>query len=156
MVGGMALGAIGLVLFAQVGVRTGFWSHVVPAEVVTSLGLGLAFVPLTSAALVGIKPADAGVASGLVNATQQVGNSLGAALLNTIAASATASFLSSHGSSAVARATGLVHGYISAFIVGAVFLGVGAVTSLLLVRARRQDGTTDAEAAPPNEISEAA
>jgi EmrB/QacA subfamily drug resistance transporter len=147
MVGGMALGAIGLVLFAQVGVHTGFWSHVVPAEVVTALGLGLAFVPLTSAALVGVAPADAGVASGLVNTAQQVGNSLGAALLNTIAATATASYLASHGLSTAARAIGQVHGYTTAFTVGAIFLGVSAVASLLLVRARRQDVAADAEEA---------
>ena len=61
-----------------------------PAEIVVSFGLGLVFVPLSSTALIGVAPHDAGVASALVNATQQVGGSLGTALLNTIAASATA------------------------------------------------------------------
>jgi hypothetical protein len=144
MVGGMALGAIGLVLFAQVGVHTGFLSHVLPAEVITSLGLGVAFVPLTSTALVGVEPADAGVASALVNTTQQVGNSLGTALLNTIAATAAASYVASHGSSTVARAIGLVQGYTTAFTVGAVFLGLSAVACLFLVRARRGDVAADA------------
>ena len=139
MVGGLALGATGLLLFAQLGVHSGFWSQVVPAEVVTSLGFGLAFVPLTSTALVGVRPSDAGVASALVNTTQQVGNALGVALLNTIAATATAGYVASHGSSAVARAVGLVHGYSIAFYVGAVFLALGAVVSVLLVRVRRQD-----------------
>ncbi|MGH3421154.1 MAG: MFS transporter, partial [Streptosporangiaceae bacterium] len=115
LVGGMALGAIGLGLFAQVGVHTGFWSLVVPAEVVTALGLGLAFPPLTSTALVVVEPGDAGVASGLFNAGQQVGSSLGVALLNTIAATAAASYLASHGLSTVAQASGPVHGYITAF-----------------------------------------
>ena len=139
MVGGMALGAIGLVLFTQIGVHTGFWSHVVPAEVITSLGLGLAFVPLISTALVGVQPADAGVASALVNTTQQIGNSLGTALLNTIAATATASYVASHGLSTAAHAVGLVHGYTTAFTVGAVVLGVSAIVCLFLVRARRED-----------------
>jgi predicted MFS family arabinose efflux permease len=103
IVGGMLIGAAGLLLFTRVGPETGFAGHFLPAELVNSLGFGLAFVPLTSAALVGVDPADAGVASGLVNAAQQVGNSLGAALLNTIAATAAANYLVDRGTSAVAR-----------------------------------------------------
>jgi EmrB/QacA subfamily drug resistance transporter len=141
MVGGMLLGAIGLVMFAQIGVHTGFAGHVLPAEIVTSLGLGLAFVPLISTALVGVNPADAGVASALINTTQQIGNSLGTALLNTIAATATASFVASHGSSSAAHAAGLVHGYTTAFVIGAVFLGLSALVSLVLIKARREDVT---------------
>ncbi|SEG94121.1 drug resistance transporter, EmrB/QacA subfamily [Actinacidiphila yanglinensis] len=141
LVGSMVLGAVGLVLFAQVGTHTSFASHVLPAEIITSLGLGLAFVPLTSAALVGVDPADAGVASALVNTTQQVGNALGVALLNTIAATATASYIAGHGASAAVRSAGLVHGYRTAFIIGAAFLGVSALVTLILVRTRRQDMT---------------
>ncbi len=139
MAGGMALGAIGLVLFTQIGIHTGFMSHVLPAEIITSLGLGAAFVPLTSTALVGIESADAGVASALVNTTQQVGGSLGTSLLNTIAATAAANYVASHGSSTVSQAVGLVHGYTTAFTVSAVFLGLSAVACLFLVRVRRED-----------------
>ena len=139
MAGGMALGAVGLVLFTQIGVHTGFASHVLPAEIITSLGLGVAFVALTSTALVGVDPADAGVASALVNTTQQVGGSLGTALLNTIAATAAATYVANHGSSTVAQAIGMVHGYTTAFTVSAVFLGLSAAAALLLVRARRED-----------------
>jgi MFS family permease len=153
MVGGLALGAVGLVLFAQVGVHTGFASHVLPAEVITSLGFGLAFVPLTSTALIGVEPADAGVASALINTTQQVGNSLGTALLNTIAATATAGYVAGRGSSTVAHAAGLVHGYTVAFIVGAGILGLGALVTLFLVRARREDVTADGEPARPESSS---
>jgi EmrB/QacA subfamily drug resistance transporter len=145
MVGGMAAGAIGLVLFTQVGVHTGFLSHVLPAEIITSLGLGAAFVPLTSTALIGVDPTDAGVASALVNTTQQVGGSLGTALLNTIAATAAANYVASHGSSTVTQAVGLVHGYTTAFTVSAVFLGLSAVASLFLVRARREDVAAETE-----------
>lgn len=139
LVGSMVLGAVGLVLFAQLDSHSGFASHVLPAEIVTSLALGLAIVPLTSAALVGVAPADAGVASALVNTTQQVGNSLGVALLNTIAATATANYIADHGTSAAAHSAGLVHGYDIAFIVAAAFLGVSALVSLILVRTRQQD-----------------
>jgi EmrB/QacA subfamily drug resistance transporter len=147
MVGGMAAGAIGLVLFAQVGVHTGFLSHVLPAEIITSLGLGAAFVPLTSTALIGVDPTDAGVASALVNTTQQVGGSLGTALLNTIAATAAANYVASHGSSTVTQAISLVHGYTTAFTVSAAFLGLSAVASLFLVRARREDVAAETEVA---------
>jgi EmrB/QacA subfamily drug resistance transporter len=145
MVGGMAAGAIGLVLFTQVGVHTGFLSHVLPAEIITSLVLGAAFVPLTSTALIGVDPTDAGVASALVNTTQQVGGSLGTALLNTIAATAAANYVASHGSSTVTQAISLVHGYTTAFTVSAVFLGLSAVASLFLVKARREDVAAETE-----------
>jgi hypothetical protein len=127
------------VLFTKVGVDTAFLSHVLPAEIITSLGLGIAFVPLTSTALVGVEPRDAGVASALVNTTQQVGGSLGTALLNTIAATAAANYVARHGSSTVTEAVGLVHGYTTAFTISAVFLGLSAVAALFLVRARRED-----------------
>ncbi len=145
IVAGLALGAIGLVLFAQLDVGSGFAAHVLPAEVVTSVGFGLALVPLTSTALVGVDPADAGVASALVNTTQQVGSSLGIAVMNTIAATATAHYVSSHG--AAATDAGAVHGYVTAFLVGAGVLVVGAVTALVLVRAGRDDVAGAAEEA---------
>jgi EmrB/QacA subfamily drug resistance transporter len=154
MVGGMVLGAIGLVMFAQIGVHTGFLSHVLPAEVVTSLGLGLAFVPLTSTALTGVEPADAGVASALINTTQQVGNSLGTALLNTIAATATAGYVASHGASSIVKATGLVHGYTTAFFVGAGFLGLSAAVSLFLIKPRRDDRAPQVELEALTELAE--
>lgn len=139
-------------LFAQVGVHTGYASHVLPAEVITSLGLGLAFVPMTATALVGVLPADAGVASALVNTTQQIGNSLGVALLNTLAATTTANYLADHGSSAAAQATSVVHGYATAFAIGAVFLGLSAVICLFLIRAGRDgvaaDGGAETATAP--------
>jgi EmrB/QacA subfamily drug resistance transporter len=145
IVGGMAIGAIGLLMFTQVGVDTGFASHVIPAMVVNSVGFGLAFVPLTSAALVGVDPADAGVASGLINAAQQVGNSLGAALLNTIAATGAATYIATHGPSASAA----VHGYQTAFGAGAAILALSAVACLFLITARREDVTAPTvEAAP--------
>src|SRR4051794_28192658 len=92
MAGGTAMAAIGMALFTQISVDSGYVSHVLPGEIVMSLGMGFAFVALSSTALVGVRDHDAGVASALVNTTQQVGGSLGTALLNTIAATATASY----------------------------------------------------------------
>jgi len=154
MVGAMLLGAAGLLLFARVGLHTGFAGHVLPAEVVTGLSLGLAIVPLTSTALVGVGPADAGVASALVNTTQQVGSSLGTALLNTLAATATAGYAATYRASAAARAAGLVHGYTTRFAVGAAFLALSALVCLVLVRARREDVTGDDTAQELTELAE--
>ncbi len=97
MVGGTVVAAIGMSLFAQITVDGSYLTHVLPAQIVMSIGMGLAFVALSSTALVGVEDHDAGVASALVNTTQQVGGSLGTALLNTIAATATASYITANG-----------------------------------------------------------
>ena len=136
MATGLAMATAGMVWFTQIGVSTGYAAHVLPAEVIMSLGMGLVFVPLSSTALIGVADNDAGVASALVNTTQQVGGSLGTALLNTIGASATASYLvTHHGATRVA----LVHGYTVAFVFSAVLLVVGVAATLLLIRAKRDD-----------------
>jgi MFS family permease len=134
VVTGLLLGALGLVWFTQIGVHTSYLAYVLPAEIIVSVGMGLAFVPLSSTALIGVEEHDAGVASALVNATQQVGGSLGTALLNTIAASATTAFITAHGIASVPQA--LVHGYTTAFVVSASLLGLAAMTSVLLLRGR--------------------
>ncbi len=90
-------------------------------------------------ALIGVKPRDAGVASALVNATQQVGGSLGTALLNTVATAATVAFLAAHEGSPAAQPDALVHGYTTAFTLSAALLAIAAVTSAVLIRASRRD-----------------
>lgn len=138
MTGGLAMAVAGLVWFTQIGVDTSYASHVLPAELVVSLGLGFVFVPFSNTALVGVAPHDAGVASALVNATQQVGGSLGTALLNTVAASATAAYVAAnHGPLAVAE--GVVHGYVTGFVVSAAVLALAMVASVALVKASRFD-----------------
>jgi EmrB/QacA subfamily drug resistance transporter len=157
MVTGMIMTAVGLILLTQIGAHTGYPSLILPAEIVTSLGGGLGFVALSSTALIGVADADAGVASGLVNTTQQVGGSLGIALLNTLAATATANYLTSHGATSAAHAAAIVHGYTMAFALSAGLLGAGAVAALLLVRANRRDlPATEEVAVPPPERSAAA
>jgi hypothetical protein len=96
-----------------------------------SLGLGFAFPALSSTALTNVASSDSGVASAMVNTTQQVGGSLGTALLNTVAATATASFIRANGPASTAA--GLVHGYAVAFGVGAGLLAAAAVVSAILV-----------------------
>jgi len=135
---GFLAAALGTVWLTAIGVHSSFATHVLPAEIVMSAGLGFAFVSLTATALVGVADHDAGVASALVNTTQQVGGSLGTALLNTIAASATTSYLAVHAHSAITTANGLVHGYTTAFVYAAAFLGFATIASFLLVRASKE------------------
>ena len=93
----MLLGALGLAWLTQIGVHTSYWTHVLPPQILMSVGSGLAFPALSSTALIRVGDRDSGVASALVNTTQQVGGSLGTALLNTIAATATATYIAAHG-----------------------------------------------------------
>ena len=139
MVSGFGLAALGLGLFTMVNPHSSYLAPILPAEIIVSLGMGAAFVPLSSTALIGVSPGDAGVASAMVNATQQVGGSLGVSLLNTVAASATASYLVTHGASASAQAEAVVHGYTTAFTVSGVLLGLAAFSTLFILRATRHD-----------------
>jgi len=144
MVSGFALAAIGLFLFTGIGVHTSYLIHILPAEIIVSFGMGTAFVPLSSTALIGVDPNDAGVASAMVNTTQQTGASLGVSLLNTLAATATTNYLLHHGTSPLARADALVHGYTTSFTVSGCLLAIAAVTTLLILRTNRDDVSTEA------------
>ncbi|HEV3131117.1 MAG TPA: MFS transporter [Acidimicrobiales bacterium] len=135
---GLGVGALGLAWLTQIGVGTSYWTHVLPPEILMSVGLGLAFPALSSTALVNVGDRDSGVASALVNTAQQVGGSLGTALLNTVAATATATYIASHGP-ALARA-GLVHGYSVAFALGAGMLALGAIVSAVFVTGQSRRG----------------
>ena len=143
MVVGITLATAGLVWFTQLGVHSSYAGGVLPPEIIVSLGMGMAFVPMSSTALVGVNHGDAGVASALVNATQQVGGALGTALLNTVAATATASYLASHVHSLAATSQAAVHGYTTAFIVSAGLMLLAAITVAVFVRASRDQLAAD-------------
>jgi EmrB/QacA subfamily drug resistance transporter len=131
---GMLVAAAGLVILAaQLGVNTSYPSTILPALVVIGLGLGLVFACAINTATYGAAREDAGVASAMVNVNQQVGGSIGIALLNTIAASAFSSYLLTHGQSPAAQAGAAVHSYIVAFWVSVgVFAGAAIVCGLVL------------------------
>ena len=114
-----------------------FVAHLLPTEILMSIGLGLAFVPMSSTALIGVAPHDAGVASAALNMSQQVGGSMGTALLNTIYATAAASYLVAHGNSAAAVVQSQVHGYAVGFWVSTALLAVSAVVAFVFIQARR-------------------
>lgn len=152
---GFLLAATGLAVFTQVAPDSAYLVHILPAELMVSLGMGTSFVPLSSTALIGVDPADAGVASALVNTTQQTGGSLGVSLLNTVAASATTGYLASHhgvGRSVVAAAA--VHGYTTAFSISALLLAGAAAVAVILLRSN-QDRDRDRDGGElPDELVE--
>ena len=123
---------------------TSWVAHVLPSELLISLGMGLVFVPLSSVSLIGIADHDAGVGSALLNTTQQIGGALGTALLNTLFASAVASYLVTHHGQ---QGPASIHGYHVAFAVGAGLLALGLVAVVALVRAGREDIPAEAAVA---------
>jgi EmrB/QacA subfamily drug resistance transporter len=146
MGGGLLLAAVGMVMLTRIGVDTGFWSHVFPAELVISFGIGVTFGPMSNTALVGVADHDAGVASALINTSQQIGGSLGTALLNTIFTSAVAGYLTEHQHDITSpaqlpglQAVATVHSYTVAFWVSAALIGVASLIAFLLIRASRAE-----------------
>jgi EmrB/QacA subfamily drug resistance transporter len=132
---GMVLTIIGLLLFARVPVDGSYASDVLPGMIISSLGMGAIFMPLTLVATTGLVNEDQGLASGLFNTSQQVGGALGLAILTTIAASHTS------GSSAAA----LVHGFHYAFAGAAVFVA-GALGVMVALLRKRDVARIEAEA----------
>lgn len=143
MVLGLVLSSVGILSFTRITDTTSWAGTVLPGELVMSIGLALVFVPLSSLALKGVQNHDAGVASALLNTTQQIGGSLGTALLNTLYVSAVSGFLAVHvrAASQLAKQTPLayIHGYHVAFFVGFGLLAAALVAVLAMVNARRDD-----------------
>ncbi|HYN75052.1 MAG TPA: MFS transporter [Candidatus Limnocylindria bacterium] len=132
--GGLVSAAVGMAWLTQITPDTAYVTHVLPAMLLISLGMGFVFVPLSATALFGVQSHDAGVASAVLNSAQQIGGSLGTALLNTIAATATASFLIANpGLDSIQD--GLVTGYTTAFWVGAALLAAAAVVVAVTITA---------------------
>jgi EmrB/QacA subfamily drug resistance transporter len=148
MVVGLLSAAAGLAWFTRLTADSSYIAHVLPAVIVVSVGMGLTFVAMSSTALTGVDPKDAGVASALVNATQQIGSSLGTALLNTVAASATAAYLTAHAHLAGAALEAPVHGYTTGFTVSAALMVSAAAVAALMIRAPHQDLQREMELMP--------
>jgi predicted MFS family arabinose efflux permease len=143
IVAGMLLAALGLVLLTRLEVGSTYAADVLPSLIVIGAGLGLVFPTASNTATAHVDPAESGVASSLVSVGQQVGGSLGTALLNTVAVSATTAYLSTHhhGSELVPKAT--VHGYTVAFWWSAAIFAFGALVCGLLLPGRPQAAPTE-------------
>ncbi len=128
LVAGMTSQALGLLLFTRLPVHGSYVSDVLPGSLLIAIGIGFAFVTGTISAVAGVKPQEAGLASGLVNTSRMFGGALGLAILATIAASRTTSDLHHAGTSQLAA---LTSGFHLAFAVGAAFAIVGALVALI-------------------------
>jgi len=130
LVSGMTFLTAGLIFFTQVSVGGSYVSDLLPGFLLIGVGIGFSFVPITIAALAGVEPAEAGLASGLINTSQQIGGALGIAALSTIATTRTGDAVSA----GTAVPSALVDGFTDAFVVGAIIAGIGIVAALTLIR----------------------
>ena len=130
LVVGMTTLSLGLLYFTQVSVGGSYVGDLLPGFLLIAVGLGFTFVPVSIAALAGVQPSEAGLASGLINTTQQIGGALGIAVLSSIATSTTENAVAS--GDAVSSA--LTDGFQAAFIGAAAIALVGILVSLLVVR----------------------
>ena len=137
--GGMALLAVGMLLFTQVPVDGSYATDLLPGFLLIAVGLAFCFVPISIAALAGVNRSEAGIASGLINTTQQVGGAVGIALLSTVAITRTENEVAS--GTAVPEA--MTSGFQLAFWVGTAIALVGVIASLALIRQEEVEGAPE-------------
>ena len=137
MAPGAVVAAAGMLVLSQIGVNSGFVSHVLPAEILIGIGVACVMAPAFNVGTCGVDPRQAGVAAATVNAASQVGASVGTAMLNTFATTATAAYLAARHPSAELGRQALVDGYSSATVwAAAILLLAGAVSSMLITAGR--------------------
>jgi EmrB/QacA subfamily drug resistance transporter len=151
LIAGLVLIAVGLVWFAQVSPGGDYVGDILFPSIVTAWGLGLAFVPVTIAAVTGTKPEEAGLASGLINTAQQVGGALGLAVLAAVANSRTDDAVAS---GVRDPAVALTEGFQAAFLAGAALALLAALLAAVMISSR--DSREHAEAARRGEAQPAA
>jgi EmrB/QacA subfamily drug resistance transporter len=140
---GMATLTAGLVYFTQVSVGGSYLGDLLPGFLLIGIGIGFSFVPISIAALAGVQAAEAGLASGLINTSQQIGGALGIAALSTIATSQTENAVAAGSALPVA----LVDGFTAAFVAGVIIAGLGIAAALTLIRRDELEQAPDAQPA---------
>jgi hypothetical protein len=130
LVFGMSMLTLGLLYFTQVSVDGSYWADLFPGFLILGVAIPFAFVPITIASLAGTKPQDAGLASGLINMSQQIGGAVGIALLSTIAVSTTDDELAG----GAPGPSALTEGFVNAFWAGTAIAFAGVLVSVFLVR----------------------
>ena len=133
---GMALGVVGMLALTQLTTASSYATGVLPGLLVIGVGMGCIFGPTFSAATLGVQPNEAGIASGMVNTSQQVGGSVGTSLLSTIYATAVAGYLTSHAHVPGLASAAQVHGDTTAFWWSVGIFGVGFLLTLLILPSR--------------------
>ena len=133
---GMLLSAAGLVLYAQLPVHGHYFWDLFPAFLLSGIGLALAFVPMSIGALTGVRQSEAGIASGLINTSQQIGGAIGVAAATTIATTFTTHYVHAHAGANALGGGALTHGFQITFYVLAALAVVGAVVAGLLTESK--------------------
>jgi len=140
---GLSMAVAGMLLLTQIGQNTSYWTHVFPALVLLSVGMANVFIPASSLALLNVGAHDAGIASAVLNTSQQIGGSLGTALLNTLFAGAVTSWFAENlrnpADAEQLAPFAFISGYHVAFFWGAMLLLGGLLTALFMINARKQD-----------------
>jgi EmrB/QacA subfamily drug resistance transporter len=148
MATGMGLVVIALLWFSQISVGGGFATDILGPSLLAAVGLGFGFVTTTIAAVSGVGEHEQGLASGLINTSQQIGGALGLAVLATIANSRTDNLMSSAGGDPSQLHNALNEGFQAAFIGGAVLAAIGVVLTLVLIRGRDSKAHVQLSAEP--------
>jgi hypothetical protein len=133
---GMALGLVAMIIFTRLTPGGGYVSHVLPGLLCIGVGMGCIFAPAFGTATLGVKGTEAGVASAMVNTSQQVGGSVGTALLSTLFSSAASSYAASHVGAPALQDAATVHGYTTAFWWAAGIFALGLLVALTVLPAR--------------------
>jgi EmrB/QacA subfamily drug resistance transporter len=134
MVPGLLAAAVGLILLTRITPETSYVTHVLPSLLIMSSGMALVFIPLTSTSLHAVSNHDTGVASAMINTSQQVGGSLGTALLNTISATAATNFaVANTNLGKMVQPFAMTHGFTTAFKFSAGLLTVGAIVLFFFI-----------------------
>jgi len=134
MVPGLIAASSGMLMISRITPETSYTTHVLPALLIMSTGMALVFIPLTSTALHAVSSHDTGVASAMLNTSQQIGGSLGTALLNTVAATATTTYAAANtqlGEKLMPFA--MTHGFTVAFKFSALLLFIGAIVLFFFI-----------------------
>lgn len=146
LLGGLALTTVGLLLFTRITPDGTFVGDVLLPSVITALGLGFSFVPVTIVAVSGVTPQESGLASGLINTTQQIGGALGLAVLSSVANSRISEQLAGRRPDEAAVASATTEGFRLAFAVGAGFALLGVLITLLAVPGTDRSASDDVQA----------
>jgi EmrB/QacA subfamily drug resistance transporter len=144
LVPGLALVAVGLLLFARAPVDGSYLADVFPSQVIISIGIGISIAPLIALAMAGAAPQDAGLASGVVNTSAQIGGAIGLAVLATVSASRTGDLVAGGHSAAAA----LTSGYHLAFLIAAGLVAAAIAVTLLVLEPQQQPARHAAPAEP--------
>jgi hypothetical protein len=133
---GMALGVVGMLLFTQLTPTSSYGTGVLPGLLIIGIAMGCIFAPTFSAATLGVADNEAGIASAMVNTSQQIGGSIGTSLLSTIYATAVTSYLTSHPHVPGLIPAAAVHGDTTAFWWAAGIFGLGFLLVLAIMPSR--------------------